>query len=154
MRKDLLNFPSGLSLKRVFVIEYALLLFTCCSILLIILSLPVYFFKGSIILSSESLLVTGDFNIHVDVVGDPDCAKFLELHILETMGLQQHVNTLTHESGYTLDLILSRQCENLVKTTLVSAYHVSDHWTVTCLLNLDRPGVTSKSVTFRIIIGR
>ena len=154
MRKDLLNFPSGLSLKRVFVIKYALLLFTCCSILLIILSLPVYFFKGSIILSSESLLVTGDFNIHVDVVGGPDCAKFLELHILETMGLQQHVNTLTHESGYTLDLILSRQCENLVKTTLVSAYHVSDHWTVTCLLNLDRPGVTSKSVTFRIIIGR
>ena len=154
MRKDLLNFPSGLSLKRVFVIKYALLLFTCCSILLIILSLPVYFFKGSIILSSESLLVTGDFNIHVDVVGDPACAKFLELHILETMGLQQHVNTLTHESGYTLDLILSRQCENLVKTTLVSAYHVSDHWTVTCLLNLDRPGVTSKSVTFRIIIGR
>ena len=154
MRKDLLNFPSGLSLKRVFVIKYALLLFTCCSILLIILSLPVYFFKGSIILSSESLLVTGDFNIHVDVVGDPDCAKFLELHILETMGLQQHVNTLTHESGYTLDLILSRQSENLVKTTLVSAYHISDHWTVTCLLNLDRPGVTSKSVTFRIIIGR
>ena len=124
MRKDLLNFPSGLSLKRVFVIKYALLLFTGCSILLIIL---VCFFKGSIILSWESLLVTGDFNIHVDVVGDPDCAKFLELHILETMGLQQHVITLTHESGYTLDLILLRQCENLVKTTLVSAYHISDH---------------------------
>ena len=111
-------------------------------------------FKGSIILSSESLLVTGDFNIHVDVVGDLDRAIFLELHILETIGLQQHVITLAHESGYTLDLILSRQCENLVNTTLVSAYHISDHWTVTCLLNLDRPGVTSRSVTFRTIMGR
>ena len=100
------------------------------------------------------MLVTGDFNIHVDVARDLDRAKFLELHILETVGLQHHVITLTHESGYTLDLILSRQCENLVKTTLVSAYHISDHWTVTCLLNLDRPGVTSKSVTFRTIIGR
>ena len=154
MRKDLLNFPSGLSLKRVLVIKYALLLFTGCSILLIILSIPVCFFKGSIIRSSESLLVTGDFNIHVDVVGDLDRAKFLELHILQTMGLQRHVITLTHESGYTLDLTLSRQCENLVKRTLVSAYQISDHWTVTCLLNLDRPGVTSKSVTFRTIMGR
>lgn len=43
----------------------------------------------SIILSSESPLITGDFNIHVNVVGGPHRLKLLEL--LETMGLQEHV---------------------------------------------------------------
>jgi len=47
-----------------------------------------------IILSSEPLLITGDFNIHVDVVGDPVRAKFLDL--LEAMDLRQHVTTPTH----------------------------------------------------------
>ena len=79
----------------------------------------------SIVLSLELLLVTSDFDIHVNVVGDPDRAKFLEL--IETVGLQQHVITPTHETGHTLDLIISRQCENLVKTTPVSDYHISDH---------------------------
>ena len=39
----------------------------------------------SIILSSEPMLIAGDFNIHVDVVGDPDRVKCLDL--LEAMGL-------------------------------------------------------------------
>lgn len=44
----------------------------------------------SIILSSEPPpLITGDFNIHVNVVGGPHRLELLEL--LETMGLQQHV---------------------------------------------------------------
>ena len=82
-------------------------------------------YPESIVLSLELLLVTSDFDIHVDVVGDPDRAKFLEL--IETVGLQQHVITPTHETAHTLDLIISRQCENLVKTTPVSDYHISDH---------------------------
>ena len=60
-----------------------------------------------IILSSEPLLITGDFNIHVDVVGDPVRAKFLDL--LEAMDLRQHVTRPTHQSGHTLDLIITRQ---------------------------------------------
>ena len=50
-------------------------------------------------------MVTGDIDIHVDVVGDPDRAKFLEL-IIETVGHQQDVITPSYESGYTLDLII------------------------------------------------
>ena len=103
----------------------------------------------SIILSSEPLLIAGDFNIHVDVVGDPDRVKFLDL--LEAMGLLQHVTTPTHESGHTLDLIITWQCDALVKDPPVSDYHISDHWSVTCLLNLDKPIITRKTKTFRKI---
>ena len=104
----------------------------------------------SIILSSEPLLITGDFNIHVDVIGHPDREKFLDL--LEAMGLQQHVTMPTHELGHTLlDLIITRQCEIFVKD-LLGDYHISDHWSVTCLLNLDKPSIIRKlTATFRKI---
>ena len=67
------------------------------------------------------------------------------------MGLQQHVITPTHESGNTLDLIITQQCEDLVKETPQSDYHISDHWSVICQLNLDKPRITKKTVTFRRI---
>ena len=62
-------------------------------------------FLESIIMSSVPLLIAGDFNIHVDVPGNADSVCLKEL--LESMGLQQHVNDPTHESGHTLDLIIT-----------------------------------------------
>ena len=47
-------------------------------------------FLESIITSSVSLLIAGDFNIHVDVLGNADGGCLKEL--LESMGLQQDVN--------------------------------------------------------------
>ena len=98
---------------------------------------------------SEPLLITGNFNIHVDVVEDPGRVKLLDL--LEAMGLLQHVTTPTHESGHTLDLIITRQCDALLKDPPVSYYHMSEHWSVTCLLNLSQPIITRKTKTFRKI---
>ncbi|PFX21499.1 Leucine-rich repeats and immunoglobulin-like domains protein 2 [Stylophora pistillata] len=104
---------------------------------------------GFLFLSQEPLLIMGDFNIHVDVVGDPVCTRFLDL--LEVMDQLQHVTTPTHESGHTLDLIITRQCGALVKDPPVRDCHRSDHWSVTCLLNLDKPIITRKTKTFRKI---
>ena len=110
-----------------------------------------YDYLGSIILSSEPLLITGDFKIHVNVVGDPHRLKLLDL--LGTMGLQQHVITSTHESGNTLDLIITRRFDDLVRETPISDYHISDYWSVICRLNLDKRRVTKKTVTFRRVKG-
>ena len=44
----------------------------------------------SIIMLSVTLLIAGDFNIHVDVPGNADSGSLKEL--LESMGLQQHIN--------------------------------------------------------------
>ena len=52
----------------------------------------------SVVMLSEPLLITVDSNIHVDVCGDSDCARLLE--ILESMGLEQHVDKPTHVSGH------------------------------------------------------
>ena len=59
----------------------------------------------SILLSKEQLLITGDFNIHVDIVDDPDSLKLLDL--LESLGLRQHVSQPTHLHGHTLDPIIT-----------------------------------------------
>ena len=61
----------------------------------------------TIILSPESLILTGDYNFHVDVEDDPDARAFLDL--LASMGLKQHVNVPTHVSGHTLDLMITRE---------------------------------------------
>ena len=63
----------------------------------------------SIVLSPEPVLITGDFNIRVDISDDPNTKRFLML--LESMGLQQHINQPTHEMGHTLDLVITRQSE-------------------------------------------
>lgn len=54
----------------------------------------------SIVLSSELLLIPGDFNIHVDVPTDEDGIRFRDL--LDSKGLLQHVKRPTYIHGHTL----------------------------------------------------
>ena len=65
----------------------------------------------TIMMSNEPLLISRDFNIHVDVPDDANAIKFWDL--LESMALTQHVNTTTHRLGHTLDLIITRDSECL-----------------------------------------
>ena len=63
----------------------------------------------TLLLCKEQLLITGDFNIHVDDPHDSDGQKFLEL--LEGLGLEQHVDQPTHRDGHTLHLTITRLSE-------------------------------------------
>ncbi|KXJ06763.1 hypothetical protein AC249_AIPGENE9319 [Exaiptasia diaphana] len=53
-------------------------------------------YMESLILSREDLLIVGDFNLHVEMANDVDAKKFLDL--IESLGLQQHVDKPTHNS--------------------------------------------------------
>ena len=64
-------------------------------------------YMESVILSKEHVAIVGDFNIHVDVPDDPDGTKFLDL--IDSLGLQQHVNKPTHIHKHTLDLVITRK---------------------------------------------
>ena len=66
----------------------------------------------SIVMSSDKLVMTGDFNFHMDVPTDPNNIHFRDL--LDAMGLVQHVKQPTHIHGHTLDLIITRQCDDLL----------------------------------------
>ena len=52
------------------------------------------------------LLITGDFNIHLDQPEVPSASKFQRL--LKSFGLIQHVHSPTHRSEHTLDLLITR----------------------------------------------
>lgn len=63
-------------------------------------------------LSSEMLLISRDFNIHVDVPTDADGVRFRDL--LDSVGLLQHVKQPTHFHGHTLDLLTTRQSDDII----------------------------------------
>ena len=64
----------------------------------------------SVVMTTEPLVLTGDFNIHVNIGSDSDAVRFLDL--LSSMGLQQHISFSTHISGNTLDLLISRTLDS------------------------------------------
>ena len=73
---------------------------------------------SGILAKQTSVIITGDFNIHVNDRHDADKLAFDEL--LDCLNLQQYVTCPTHQSGNTLDLLLnvliSFYCRNHQKT--------------------------------------
>lgn len=83
-------------------------------------------------------MVVGDFNAHVDNPENPGGTELLEL--LDSMALQQHVSGATHVGGHTLDLIISRECDDTIRPGSVTISDmVSDHSSVHCVLDLEPP---------------
>ena len=80
-----------------------------------------------IILSPESLILTGDYNFHLDVEDDPDARAFLDL--LASMGLKQHM----------LDLMITREHDPVISNVPVADRYLSDHASVLCSLNSAKP---------------
>ena len=79
------------------------------------------------------LLITGDFNFHVDNEADREAKIFSEL--INSFNLTQHVSVSTHELGHTLDLILSRASDDLISDVSTTEYLPSDHAAINCSLN-------------------
>ena len=64
------------------------------------------------IIKTGSLLISGDFNFHVDDTSDAVAANFLGW--LESFDLRQHLHSYTHRAGHTSDLFISRSAESKV----------------------------------------
>ena len=103
----------------------------------------------SILLTTAPLVITGDFNIHVDNIDDQDAVRFCEL--LESVNLELHVNQPTHVHGHTLDLIITRKSEVIIKSTPVPVYLFSDHFSLLCDLDLNKPQLSVKNIALRKI---
>ena len=90
--------------------------------------------------------IVGDFNIHWDVPPDNNVKRFADL--LESLNIIQHVHSPTHSDGHTMDLILTPSGNHGItstKTTLL----LSDHLWVECLVDMEKPVVPRKSITYR-----
>ena len=95
---------------------------------------------GITIRSSEQLIITGDFNIHVDDQQNVDSVKLIDL--LHSMGLRQHVNKPTHKHGHTFDLCITRQVNSLIIGSSLTDSLFSDHMSVIETLRSTKPPIT------------
>ena len=97
--------------------------------------------------SSGKLLVIGDFNFHMDKQDDVYSKQLSEL--LFSLDLHQHVSGPTHIHGHTLDLVLTRSSEELVKTVMLCQPVLSDHKPIILTCSVDRPSAPKKLVRCR-----
>ena len=93
-------------------------------------------FLESAVLCTDHLVISGDFNIHMDVPDHSDAIKLRDL--LETTGLVQHVTVPTHISMHTLDLIITRHSDRICVSPPWTDYLLSDHMPVYCQLRIEK----------------
>ena len=101
----------------------------------------------SVAMCEEQLIIVGDYNFHVNIPEDTDTIKLLDL--LESFCLQQHVEGPTHIHGLTLDLVISRQSDKIVRSTPRVDRYLSDHASVLCSLHGRKPPLSIKTVSYR-----
>ena len=104
-------------------------------------------YMESIILAPEPLIITGDINIRVNNANDSDAWEFLDL--LASLGLKQHVIGPTHEGGHTLDLVITRQYDQVIKCAPMIDRFISDHAAVLCQLDSVKPFTAVKKISYR-----
>jgi hypothetical protein len=95
---------------------------------------------------ASEVIMSGDFNIHVDDTADANAQRFL--HLLDAFGLHQHVTDPTHAHGHTLDLVITRPSLAFSSIT-VDAPVISDHALVTYnLIQVKPPLLPDRSRSF------
>ncbi|CAB3997546.1 Hypothetical predicted protein [Paramuricea clavata] len=104
-------------------------------------------FVEQLIILPGNVLMAGDFNFHIDNIGDSDTIKFNK--ILESFNLQQHVNGPTHKKGHTLDLIITRNEDKLVTGIRIHDPVISDHLAIHCTLQLEKPPLEQAEIYYR-----
>ena len=95
------------------------------------------------------LLLTGNFNIHMDNLQNPDTIIFSDF--LESFGLINFVDFPTHQSRHMLDLFITHQ-SSIIKSVSQGEFF-SDHCFINALLHLDRPMPKPKIVNYRKLKG-
>lgn len=83
-------------------------------------------------ITSSKLLITGDFNFHVNKPSETYAKKFL--HMLKVFNLEQHVRGPTHKTGNTLDVVITRSDDDFLSGVHIipDAIHLKlcDHYAI------------------------
>ena len=96
-------------------------------------------------LSKDEIIISGDFNFHVNKPNDPDAKRFID--ILTTFNLVQHITQSTHILGNTLDLLITKSPSTLTDHKV--DFQISDHYTILFDLNIGKTECPKKILNFR-----
>ena len=89
----------------------------------------------------------GDINFHVEDVKDSENLAFQVL--LQLFGLIQCVGCSTHQSGHTLNLIITKEQDTLCVSDPVDKFYISDHSFVHAEIRVNRPKVIRRTIRTR-----
>jgi len=103
-------------------------------------------FVASQATNSDHQLIVGDFNIHWD--GQRNSVTKQLADILRFANLRHHVQGKKHIHSHILDLVISRDDENLFKGEAVSSM-LSDHLLININVYLQKQSVSAKGISYR-----
>ncbi|XP_062595717.1 uncharacterized protein LOC134257091 [Saccostrea cucullata] len=104
----------------------------------------------------QDLVITGDFNFHVDNRSDPEASRLLQS--LDDRNLIQHVDEPTHVHGHILDLLITRSSSEILHSrhqvknpslSDVKGNLCCDHYAIHATFNCRKPQHHRKEITFR-----
>ena len=98
-------------------------------------------------LAKDRILLCGDFNIHVDSPSDSAVLNFQA--VLNEFDLIQHTRGPTHISGHTLDLVITRSNDGLLRNIPNTRSLFSDHFAVEFQCNLEFECEPAPTIWFR-----
>ena len=71
------------------------------------------------------------------------------MDLLASLGPKQHVVGPTHEGGHTLDLVITRQYDRVIKSAPMIDRFISDHAAVLCKFDSVKPCTAVKEISYR-----
>ena len=106
-------------------------------------------FLSGMVPKYDNIVITGDFNIHMDEPNDSCTKQFSTL--LSSLGLIQHVSVPTHERGHTLDLLITTSQPLVNPTDICSLpFSPSDHSPIVTTFNIKNNSTqVHKTITYR-----
>ena len=91
------------------------------------------------LLHPSDIILTGDFNIHMDSTSNNYANQFKDL--LSAHGLIQHITSPAHRYGHCLDLMVTRENTSPLISNITIHPGLSDHYAI---MNLKKPPMPTK----------
>ena len=99
------------------------------------------------LLHLSDIILTGDFNIHIDNTSNNYANQFKDL--LSAHGLIQHITAPTHRYGHCLDLMITRENYSPLISNITVHPGLSDHYAIITYMHLKTSTMSTISVTTR-----
>ena len=106
------------------------------------------FLEHSDSLPGKTLLM-GDFNFHFETVENKNSRKLHD--IIDMFNLTQSVSEPTHNQGHLLNLVFSKQSDNILTSTKLHHGLTSDHTAILCKLDVSVPVQKPKTFLYRCL---
>ena len=94
------------------------------------------------------IILTVNFNIHIDDMGSSDTLTFLDT--LDSLDLRNHVNLPTHRSQHYLDLFIDSRLSPTI-TEVRGGFMLSDHHFIYSRINITKERAPKAMISYRKI---